>query len=92
MLEIRGNDICRESQKVGWLEGNHLFDRTGKKLGYFDGAHVYNADAEKIATIEGDKLVDESGNRKIALEAVTEAIEGVLPETAKCAVYVLLGD
>ena len=91
MLQIRGNDIYRDNEKIGWLNGNRVLDHEGKKLGYFEGTHIYDYDANKIAYIEGDDLFDESGRRKTPLDAVNETIEGVLPELGKCAIYVLLG-
>jgi hypothetical protein len=92
MVKLIGNDIYRDSEKIGWLQGNHVFDHEGKKLGYFEGTHVYDYDANKIAYIEGDELLDESGRRKILLETVNEDIEGILPEIGKCAIYTLLGN
>ena len=92
MLQIRGDDIYRANEKIGWLQGNHIFDHEGNKLGYFEGTHIYDVNAEKIAYTEGNELIDETGKRKLSLDVVSEAIEGVLPEMAKCAIYVLLGN
>lgn len=92
MLQLRGNDIYRGDQKIGWLQGNHLFDREGKKLGYFEENHIYDENAHKIAYIEDDKIFDETGKSRATLEMASESIEGVLPEMAKCAIYTLLGN
>jgi hypothetical protein len=91
MLKLIGNDIYRGEDKIGWLENNHVFDRNAKKLGYFDDAHVYDVDTTKIAYISGDILYDAGGAHKARLEDVLEAIEGILPNIAKCAIYILLG-
>ena len=91
MLKLLGNDIYRESEKIGWIEGDHIFAHDGKKLGYFDTKYIYSVDADRIAYIEGDELLDASGNRKAHLEEITEAIEGVLSVPCKCAIYVLIG-
>ena len=88
-----GNEIWRADKKIGWVEGNHIFAYDAKKLGYFEGNYIYDVTGKKIAYIEEDFLVS-VGEResKTRLENISEAITGgVLPEIAKCAVYVLLG-
>ena len=90
-MKLLGNEIYRAGDKIGWLEGNHVFARDGRKLGYFDSARVYSADADKVAYVEGDTLYDAAGNPKAHLEAVSEAIEGVLGVVGKCAIFVFLG-
>jgi hypothetical protein len=91
MLKLLGNEIYRNEKKIGWLEGNHVFASDGRKLGYFDSQRVYSADTDRIAYVEGDFLWDETGHRKTPLEEISEAIEGVLSQMGKCAIYVLLG-
>jgi hypothetical protein len=95
MIKILGNDLWRNGEKIGWIEGDHVRDRDGKKLGYFQDRFVYDMSGHKLAWIEEDYLVSQgSGSEaKIRLDQVAEEIEGgVLPELGKCAVYVLLGD
>lgn len=93
MLKIIGKDIWRAGEKVGWIEGDHVYAHDGRKLGYFDADHVYGADGRKLAYVQGDHLFSYGGNSKVPLEGVSEEIEGgVLPEMGKCAIYVLLGD
>ena len=95
MIKILGNDLWRNGEKIGWIEGDHVRDRDGKKLGYFQDRFVYDMSGHKLAWIEEDYLVSQgSGSEaKLRLDQVAEEIEGgVMPELAKCAVYVLLGD
>jgi hypothetical protein len=92
MLKIIHNDILRNDEKIGYLDGNQVWSHEGKKLGFFEDGHVYDYDAKKIAYLEGEFLYGEDGSRKARLEEVTESIEGVLPDLAKCAIYVLLGN
>ncbi len=93
MIKIEGKDLWRGGQKIGWIDGHHVFARDGKKLGYFDDRYVYNMEGHKLAYIEGDYLHAYEGNSKVPLEKVSEEIEGgVGPGIDKCAVYVLLGD
>ena len=91
MLKLVGNDVYRASEKIGWIEGNHVFGHDGRKLGYFDSLRIYDINADKVAYVEGDTLYDAAGNHKAHLEDISEDIEGVLGTTGKCAIYVLLG-
>ncbi|MBU6500921.1 MAG: hypothetical protein KGJ89_02245 [Patescibacteria group bacterium] len=93
MLKITGNDIFRAGEKIGWVEGSHVYAHDGKKLGYFSGNYIYGYDGRKIAYIEGDHLFSGGSGVKVPLEKISELIEGgILPEAGKCAIYVLLGD
>lgn len=91
MLKLLGNDIYRETEKLGWIEGNHIFAHDGKKLGYFDVNHIYDANTDKLAYIEDNELFDASGSHKAHLDEVTESIEGMASTPTKCAIYVLIG-
>lgn len=92
MLKLIHNDILRADEKIGYLDGIHVWSHEGKRLGYFEGNHVYDIDGRKIAYIEEDYLYGEDGRRKARIEDITSTIEGVLPDLAKCAIYVLLGN
>lgn len=94
MLKIRGNDIVRGTDKVGYFEEHRIFSHAGKKLGYFDGNHIYSADGDRIGYVEGNYLYsDGSGNsERISLDKVnTSIVGGLLPQVGKCAVYMLIG-
>lgn len=93
MLKLVGNEIWRSEEKVGWVEGNHVYAHDGRKLGYFQDSHIFNEAGEKVAYIEGDFLYSEDGKVKVDLEKIAEEIEGgIMPLLGKCAVYILLGD
>ena len=87
-----GNDITRAGEKIGWIEGNHIFAHDGKKIGYFAENYVYDVNTQKIARIEGDFLISMGAREaRTKLEQVNEEITGgVLPEIGKCAIFVLL--
>jgi len=94
MLKLQGNDIYRGPDKIGWLQENHIFDRTGKKIGYFEQNYVYDADARKLAYVEEDFLMPYGGaaSAKVRLEQIAEDVTGgVVPEIARAAIYILLG-
>ncbi|MDE2001794.1 MAG: hypothetical protein KGI60_04505 [Patescibacteria group bacterium] len=92
MIKVIGHDLWRGGQKIGWAEENHVFAHDGKKLGYFSENHVFDVTGRKLAYVEGDHLYAD-GSSRVSLETINENIVGgVLPEMAKCAIYVLLGD
>ncbi|MCL5017461.1 MAG: hypothetical protein M1155_02265 [Patescibacteria group bacterium] len=93
MLKIIGYDIWRGNEKAGFVDGNHIRAHDGRKLGYFEEDHIRDMDGHKLAYISGDHLYGESlTNAKISLDKVNESVVGgLLPEIAKCAIYVLIG-
>jgi len=94
MLKIEGHEIWRDSERAGYVDGNHIRNRDYKMLGYFSGDHIYNSEGHKIAYIEGNHLYSESSgsSTKISLDKVNDGIEGgILPEICKCAIYCLIG-
>jgi len=93
MVKIVGNDVWRNGEKIGFIDGIHVRTHDGKRVGYFEGNYVYNEDGDRTAYIEEDHLVSYGGGARIPLDKVNESIEGgVLPEIGKCAIYVLLGN
>jgi hypothetical protein len=91
MIKIVGNELWREGEKVGWVEGSHIRAHDGRKLGYVEGNFIYSEEGHKVAYIEEGHLFSDGGNAKLPLEKVNEEVTGgVLPENAKCAIYVLL--
>ncbi|HTY39498.1 MAG TPA: hypothetical protein VMC43_00165 [Candidatus Paceibacterota bacterium] len=93
MIKIEGNYIYRGGEKVGYVDGHNIRAVDGKHLGYFDDKFIYDEDGHKLAYIEGDHLWPEDNGEKVELVEINEKlVGGVLPEIAKCAVYVLLGD
>ncbi len=93
MLKIRGNDIFRNAEKVGYFDNNDIKARDGRKLGYFDSKYVYAIDGRRLAWIEGNYLDSGSGsNTRVSLDKVNENIVGgLLPIMGKCAIFVLIG-
>ncbi len=94
MIDVRGNDLWRGGQKIGYVQGNNIFSHTGQKLGYVSGNHVYNAqDNRKLAYLEGDFIHDAQSNQKMRIEDSHQHVSGgELSDTHRAAVQMLLGD
>ncbi len=94
MIKLQGNEIWRGGEKIGWIDGHHIFDRDGRKLGAFEENFVYNEDGKKVAYIQGDFLYAEGGSAdaKTSLEKIAEDVGGgVAAEICRAAIYILLG-
>ncbi len=92
MIKIMGKDLWREGEKIGYVEGHHVYNHEGHRLGYFTDHHVWNMRDDKLAYVEDDHLYAEEGDSKTSLEDVAQDVQGgVLPIIEKCAIYILLG-
>ena len=91
MIKIVGNDIMSGGQKLGWFEGNHILDRTGRTLGYFADNDIYDASGQKIAYIEDERVRTMVG-QEIRLSEIRKDVKGGQDDIAIAAVRLLLGE
>jgi len=93
MLKIIGNDVMRGIEKVGYVQGNDIHDKSGHKVGYFMDNHIYNQAGHKLARLEGDHIKDAQGNITTSVsENHNHVSGGALSDLSRAAVRVLLGD
>ncbi len=55
-IRIRDNDLYQKGDKIGWIEGNHFFDKSGKKVGYIYGNSIHGKDGKKIAFMQQGRI------------------------------------
>jgi hypothetical protein len=91
MIEIVKNEIRRGGVKIGWIDGDHIFDRNGKKLANFSGKEAYGMDGKKIAYIEGDYVIFPHNNTKVRIEDNNKQVAGVVSDICRAAVRFTLG-
>jgi hypothetical protein len=92
MIQIYGNDIKRAGVKIGWIEGDHIYDYTGKRIGYFGDNKIWNAAGDKIAHMEGEYVWLSNGKDKIRIEDnIKEVNGGALSDLCRAAIRLLLG-
>lgn len=92
MLKIVNNDIWRGMEKIGWLEGNDVYDSEGRKLGYFSDNDIYDADGRKIAYLKDDDVFS-TGGKKLDVSEINREIQGsVASSLERAAVRMLLGN
>ncbi|MDO8504331.1 MAG: hypothetical protein Q7S36_00560 [Candidatus Liptonbacteria bacterium] len=94
MIDVRGNELWRGGQKIGYISDNDIFSNEGKKLGYVSGNAVYNAhDNKKLAYLQGNFVYDPVSGKKIEIEENREhVVGGQLSDVYRAAVRMFLGD
>ncbi|MGB9743585.1 MAG: 5-fold beta-flower protein [Minisyncoccales bacterium] len=91
MIKIVDNDILREGQKIGYIDGNDIRDQSGQKLGYFTSDTVYDAMSRVVARLKDNYVF--IGSRQVALQAVLrKVISNYYSNIARAAVAVLFGE
>lgn len=90
VINIVGNDIRRGGEKIGWIEGNDVYNDQGMKIGYFSGNDVYNKSGTKVGYIKGDKFYRSDGYEIDLSKLNQEVSGGQLSPLGRAAVKVLL--
>ncbi len=95
MIKIIDNDLWRNSQKIGWLERNRIFDENGRELGYYDeGRHeIYNmSGGPRVAYMENN-LIRSIDGRSLQLDDIQEEVQGgAVSDLCRAAIWLLIGD
>ncbi len=92
MIKIVGKDLMRDGVKIGWIEGEHIFDENGHKQGYFESGAIYTYEGKRIAHIEGDFLFTIDG-KKSHIDDLREHVSGgTISDLARGAILLLIGD
>ena len=91
MIQIEKNEIKRDGIKIGYSEDNHIFDHTGKKLAYFSSTEVFDESGKKIAKIDGEYIYFPKDNTKIRIEDNNKLVSGVVSDTCRAAIRLILG-
>lgn len=94
MITIKGNDIWRGGEKIGWISGNDIFNADGIKIGYFSESaeDIFNKSGRKIGYIENSKVKRIDGS-PIDLNDIQRQVQGgTLSSIARAAIRLLLGE
>ncbi len=91
MIQIVNNDIKRDGIKIGWIEGDHIFDRTGAKIAYFSGNDAFGMDGKKIAYIEGEFVFFPKNNTKVRIEDNNKQVAGLVSDICRATIRLMLG-
>ncbi len=93
MIKIEENKIFRGGEKIGWFEGNHLFEHSGKLLGFFEGGKIYDHDGKEVGHLKGNHLELPRDDKFIRLEDIAQNITGgTQDDLARSAIRIFLGE
>ena len=91
MIQIINNEIKRDGVKIGWIEGDHIIDHTGKKVAYFSDKEAYGSDGKKIAYLEGEFIIFPRNNTKVRIEDNNRLVSGLVSDVCRAAIRLTLG-
>lgn len=93
MIKISGNDIRRGGEKIGWIQGNDVYNHRGEKAGYFTSNDIYGYDGIKVGYVEGNHIYSTKGGSPIRLDENRRQISGgSASDLTRAAVRLLLGE
>ena len=91
MIQIEKNEIKRDGIKIGYIQGDHIFDHTGKKLAYFSSTEAFDESGKKIAKIDGEYVYFLKNNTKVRIEDNNKLVNGVVSDICRAAIRLTLG-
>jgi hypothetical protein len=91
MIEVMNNEIKRGGIKIGYIEGNHIYDHDGKKLAYISDTAAFDMNDKKIAYIEGEYVILPRNNTKVRIEDDNKFVAGVVSDIYRAAIRMVLG-
>ena len=99
MIKIIGNDIKRNGEKIGWIDGNDVRDMANRKLGFVIGDDIRRgSDGLKIGFIEGAYIITTMGtvtssSRKISIAENNKHVAGgFISNEMRAAIRLFFGD
>ncbi len=91
MIRIEGNHIWRGTDKIGWVEGNHLYNEEGDRVGYWSGDALYDIHGNRLLHIHNNRVIDRGG-KEAHLDDVIETIPSAsMSEIARVAIKTFFG-
>lgn len=93
MINIIGNEIRRDNEIIGYIDGNYIRNHKNERVGYFEENYVRDANTNKLGYIDGEYFYSQTSRSSfVELDKINAGISGgVIPEIGKCAIYELLG-
>lgn len=94
MIKIIGNDIKRDGEKIGWIDGNDVRDMSNRKLGYVIGDDIFRgSDGFKTAFVDGAYIISFSGKKMSVTENNQKHVTGgLISNEMRAAIRLFFGD
>ncbi|MDR3558699.1 MAG: hypothetical protein P4L61_04145 [Candidatus Pacebacteria bacterium] len=91
MIQVEKNEIMRGGIKIGYIQGDHIFDRNNKKLANFSDKEAFDESGTKIARIDGEYVYFLKSNMKVRLEDNNKLVAGIVSDACRAAIRLMLG-
>lgn len=96
MIKIIGNDIKRDGEKIGWIDGNDVRDMSNRKLAFVKGDDIFRgSDGIKMAFIDGAHIITSAGKRMDVTENNQKhvtIVSGSASNEMRAAIRLVFGD
>ncbi len=92
MIRIEGHRVWRGADKIGYVEGNHLYNEDGHKVGYWSGNELYDHSGKRLLRIEGNRIVSAEGSGTHLDDVIEDIPSATLPDIARVAIKTFFGD
>lgn len=92
MLKIDGHHIWRGGDKIGYVEGNHLYNHEGHRVGYWTDDSVYDMNGNRLLRIEKNNIIAHDGTQHHLDNVIGDIPSATLDDTAKVAIKTFFGD
>ena len=91
MIKIEKNVIMRDGVKIGWIEGDHIYDHNGKRLALFTTDTAFDESGKKIAHIDGEFVYLPQNNTRVRIEDNNALVSGAVSDICRAAIRLVLG-
>lgn len=91
MIQIEKNHIKRNGIKIGWIDGDHIFDHNGKRLAYFSSTEVLDENGKRIAHVVGEYVYFPKSNTRARIEDNNKLVAGLVSDACRAAIRLTLG-
>ena len=90
MIHILNRDVYKDGEKVGWVEGGHIFESSGKKIGYISGNDIFSYSGNKVAYLKGTALSRVGHSIAVHTDEINkEVTKGDFSDLERAAVFTL---
>lgn len=74
-IKIKGNDITKKGEKLGWYQGNDVYNAKGEKVGYFSGNDIYDKSGKKLGYVKENKFRGTTGE-SVGADKINKTVKG----------------
>ncbi len=92
MIKIEGHRVWRGGDKIGYVEGNHLYNEDGERVGYWSGDSLYDMKGDRLLRVRENRVIDRNGEEHHLDDLIEDIPSASMPELARLAIKTFFGD